>query len=352
MAIRDVTVLGAGIFGLSIAWACALRGAKVRVIDPGGVGAGASGGVVGALAPHTPDNWNAKKQMQLDSLLLAERWWTQIAGETGQDPGYARLGRVQALSDPRVLGLARARAETAQAHWRGLAQWQVVEDAQFAGWLAPTQTGFAIFDTLSARLHPRRACAAMAAALEMRGVEIARDGPLQGKVVEATGVAGLAELSAATGAVVGNGVKGQGAVLDFDARAQPQLFLEGLHVVPHTDGTVAIGSTSERDYTDAEGTDAQLEAVIAQARTLVPALAGAPVLTRWAGVRPRARSRAPMLGVHPLRPERLIANGGFKIGFGIAPAAAEMIADLILADRDRIPDEFRPEASLPRAPAP
>ena len=32
----DVTVLGAGAFGLSVAWACAKRGAKVRVTDPQG----------------------------------------------------------------------------------------------------------------------------------------------------------------------------------------------------------------------------------------------------------------------------------------------------------------------------
>ena len=42
MATVDVTVRGAGIFGLSVAWACAQRGAKVQVIDPGGVAAGAS----------------------------------------------------------------------------------------------------------------------------------------------------------------------------------------------------------------------------------------------------------------------------------------------------------------------
>ncbi|HIF77741.1 MAG TPA: FAD-binding oxidoreductase, partial [Sulfitobacter sp.] len=62
----DVTVRGAGIFGLSVAWACALRGASVQVVDPAGPAAGASGGIVGALAPHVPENWNAKKAFQLD----------------------------------------------------------------------------------------------------------------------------------------------------------------------------------------------------------------------------------------------------------------------------------------------
>jgi glycine/D-amino acid oxidase-like deaminating enzyme len=47
----DVTIFGAGLFGLGVAWACASRGARVRVVDPAGPGAGASGGLVGALAP-------------------------------------------------------------------------------------------------------------------------------------------------------------------------------------------------------------------------------------------------------------------------------------------------------------
>ncbi|TNF64153.1 MAG: FAD-dependent oxidoreductase, partial [Rhodobacteraceae bacterium] len=33
MATVDVTVRGGGIFGLSVAWACIARGARVRVVD-------------------------------------------------------------------------------------------------------------------------------------------------------------------------------------------------------------------------------------------------------------------------------------------------------------------------------
>ena len=75
----DVTVMGAGIFGLSVAWACARRGARVRVIDPNGPGAGASGGLVGALAPHVPENWNDKKAFQFESLLMSEGFWAEVA---------------------------------------------------------------------------------------------------------------------------------------------------------------------------------------------------------------------------------------------------------------------------------
>ena len=150
----------------------------------------------------------------------------------------------------------------------------------------------------------------------------------------ATGVAGLAPFG-------GGGVKGQSALLEFAAPDQPQVFADGLHIVPHGDGTVAIGSTSERDVMET-GTDDQLEALIAKARALCPALADAPVIDRWAGIRPRARSRAPIVGSWPGRPGHYVANGGFKIGLAMAPAIAAMLADLILEGQDRIPEGFRP----------
>ena len=62
----------------------------------------------------------------------------------------------------------------------------------------------------------------------------------------------------------------------------------GLYVVPHADGTTAVGSTREPDWTDGAATDAGLEVLLASALRLAPALAGARVLARWAGVRPRA----------------------------------------------------------------
>ena len=106
MATADVTVRGAGIFGLSLSWACVQRGARVRVIDPGGPGAGSSGGIVGALAPHVPENWNAKKAFQLESLLAAESFWRGVESASGLSAGYARTGRLQPLADADALDLA------------------------------------------------------------------------------------------------------------------------------------------------------------------------------------------------------------------------------------------------------
>lgn len=345
MARPDVTVLGAGIFGLSIAWCCLKKGARVQVIDPHGTGAGASGGVVGALAPHVPEAWNEKKAFQFESLLMAERFWAELAETSGISPGYARSGRLQPVADARALELARAREETARDLWQGRAAWEVIR-APGDSWAPATPTGYLIRDTLSARLHPRRACQSLAAALRARGAAVATQGAPAGKVIHATGVAGLEELSRETGRPVGRGVKGQGALLHFAAPHAPQLFADGIHIVPHEDGTTAIGSTTERDYDDPAATDARLDEVIERAMRAVPVLHGARVIERWAGLRPRTKSRAPMLGRHPLHAGAFIANGGFKIGFGMAPKLGQVMADLVLDGEDAVPHLFRPEASL------
>ncbi|MBW4709430.1 FAD-binding oxidoreductase [Roseobacter sp. YSTF-M11] len=341
----DVTVRGAGIFGLSIAWVCVQRGARVQLIDPCGPAAGSSGGIVGALAPHVPENWNAKKAFQLDSLLMAGAFWRDVEAAGGKRTGYTRSGRLQPIADEPALSLAHRRAETATELWQDKASW-VVEPVSGHSWVPHSPTGWIVRDTLSAHLHPRNACMALVAALDAHGVTVQSHGESRGPVVWATGVSGLTDLNAVRSRSVGTGVKGQAALLQYDARHAPQLFADTVHVIPHLDGTVAIGSTSEREYDSPHETDTQLDIIIAKARDAVPVLRDAKVVQRWAGVRPRARSRAPMLGAWPDRPGHFIANGGFKIGFGMAPKVAEVMADLLLEGRNHIPAGFDVEASL------
>lgn len=340
MAMVDITVRGAGAFGLSIAWACARRGATVQVVDPFGAGAGSSGGLVGALAPHVPENWNAKKQFQFESLLMAENFWAEVEAEGGGSTGYGRTGRLQPLKDERAVALAYQREQTARTLWQDHATWQVRRAEDLGSWCPPSSTGLVVHDTLSGRMHPRRVCAALVAALEVRGISVKSEAPDEGKIIHAKGYAGLLELNEAFAKPVGNGVKGQAALLQFDAGDMPQLYADGLHLIPHADGTLAIGSTSERDFDAPTSTDDQLDDVIKRAQEAVPLLQGAAVIERWAGVRPRAKSRAPMLGAWPDRRGHFIANGGFKIGFGMAPKVAEVMADLVLNDTDNIPQGF------------
>jgi len=322
MATVDVTIRGAGIAGLSTAWACLRAGAKVRVIDPAGVGRGASGGIVGALAPHVPEQWNPKKAFQFESLILSQHWWAAVETAGSEHSGYGRTGRIQPVADGGE-ALAQSRAKGAQTHWQGQAVWEVIDSPPP---LAPnSETGRWIYDSLSARIHPAQACNALAAAIRSCGGDITENASLadEGAVVQAAGFLGLEQLTEQHSRLVGAGIKGQAVLLEYDARDQPQVFVDGLHIIPHADGTTAIGSTTEREFDDATQTDAQCDTLLERARALVPALAQARELRRWAGARPRARTRAPMLGEHPFHKGQFINNGGFKIGFGMAPLCAE-----------------------------
>ncbi|MBI1171691.1 FAD-dependent oxidoreductase [bacterium] len=343
MTRADLTVRGGGIFGLSVAWEAVQRGARVRLIESERIGAGASGGLVGALAPHTPEGWNPVKAFQLASLLAAEDWWRAVEAASGLSAGYARAGRLQGLADAAAVALARARGLAAETLWQGRAHWRVVP-ATGADWEPPAASGFLIHDTLSARVHPQQALAALTAALSAKAAEIVLgEAEEQGAVIWAIGAAGLEALSRDLGRKAGQGVKGQAVAVHLPGHAaRPQLFIDGLHIVPHADGSVAIGSTTENQWTAARTTDAQADALLARARDLVPLLRDAPEVARWAGLRPRAASRGPLLGAWPGRPGHFIANGGFKIGFGIAPEAARLICDLVLDGRDGIPAEFAP----------
>ena len=335
MATAEVTVYGAGVFGLSVAWSCLQRGARVTVIDPYGVGAGASGGVVGALAPHTPEQWNDVKAFQLQSLSIAEAYWAEVTAHGERPTGYARLGRIQPLPDQAAVDRARLRAGSAHALWQDRFLWQVTDAGALGDFLPESATGLYVRDTLSARINPRWTLLALAKAITAKGGEIVFEGKPRGRIVHCTGYDGLVEDT------LGGGVKGQAAVLDYDAGEAAQVYAGSVHIVPHANGTVAIGSTSEREFEEETATDGQLDDVIAQAVAVMPQLAKAKVVERWAGVRPRSKSRQVIMGAHPARPGEFIANGGFKTGFGMAPKVGETMAALLVQDKDEIPQALR-----------
>lgn len=360
----DVAVAGAGVFGLSAALAARRRGLSVVVLEAAHVGAGASGGIVGALSPHVPEPWTPMKAFQLDALRAAPDWWAGVEAASGRPTGFVASGRLMPLADPQARARAEARTAEAAAHWGDGALWRVVPGDAAPGWLDADAAPFgAVREGVSARLFPRAACAALAGALSAAGGEIREGVAVRGwqpgrvdtdagpvaarRLVLAAGVAGFDLAAPALGHHVGAAVKGQAALMD--ARAAPRapvLYDRGTYVVPQPGG-VAVGSTSETQFTDT-APDARLDAVIDAARALCPALRGARVVERWAGLRPRARGRVPMLGPLGAAPEVIAALGGFKVGFGLAPAVGAAVADMLEGRDPGLPAAFAPAAHLPK----
>jgi len=346
----DLLIVGGGIMGLWAAVHAERRGIKTLLVDAGHLGSGASGGLLGALMPHMPDRWSEKKQFQFDALVSLEAEIATIEAATGLSAGYRRSGRLIPLPKPHLRKIAIGHSADAEIHWKAgdrRFHWHVLDRPPGDDWIDPAagESGF-VHDTLAARVAPRLLTAALAAFLRkarhvrvLENTEITELDPARGmasieggaitfgRCVLAAGYRSFPLLEKLTPGLkkpLGQAVKGQAALFAADIDpGLPTIFRDGLYVVAHEAGHVAVGSTSENSFADAFSTDEQLDALIEAARDMVPALRAAPVIERWAGLRPKAVDRDPMVGAHPANRNLIALTGGFKVSFGLAHRLAE-----------------------------
>jgi glycine oxidase len=351
----DILVVGGGVMGLWGAVKAAQAGLSVILVEAATIGAGASGGLMGALFPWMPDRWDAKKQFQFDALVSLPAEIAALEAETGLRAGFRRSGRIIPLPKPHLRTIALRHQADALENWRQGEHrfaWQVGDQPAIAGYIDPAfGAGGYVHDTLAARVAPRALLALLKAWLMARpGVRIIEQARLTGldpvagraevagagtiafgHAVIAAGVESFPVLEALMPPLpgpLGQGVKGQAALLKADIDpAHPVAFMDGIYIVPHDDGHVAVGSTSENSFAEPFSTDARLDTVIDKARALAPVLASAPVVERWAGLRPKAIGRDPLVGPLPGHSNIIALTGGFKISFGMAHRLAARAVD-------------------------
>ncbi|MBP2558084.1 glycine oxidase [Neorhizobium galegae] len=364
----DLVILGGGIMGLWAAVKAERLGISTLLVDAGPLGQGASGGLLGALMPHTPDKWNDKKQFQFDALLSLEDEIIELEAETGLVCGYRRSGRLIPLPKPHLRKIALGHSADAEACWRRgdrRFHWHVLDRPPQNGWPdAAFAAAGLVHDTFAARVSPRSLVSALVTFLRsasnvriVEGLEAEAIDPAASRIIfHGGGVVTFGHCIVSAGHrsfpllqgispplkhPIGQPVKGQAALLKADIDpALPVIFLNGLYVVAHEGGHVAVGSTSEDVFDDPSSTDAQLEDVISRARALVPALAQAPVVERWAGLRPKAIDRDPMVGAHPEHTRVIALTGGFKVSFGIAHRLADAALNAVNGREPRLPASF------------
>lgn len=350
------------------------QGIDTILIDSGCLGQGASGGLLGALMPHMPDKWSEKKQFQFDALLSLEDEIRRLEYATGLQAGYRRSGRLIPLPKAHLRPIAERHCADAETHWiagERRFHWHVLDAALSADWPAPefAEAGL-VHDTLAARVSPRGFGGVLSAYLKaarhvrvIEGAEVARiDSSAAvavlsnntsiafGHCIIAAGHRSFSLLEALGDPLpkrLGQPVKGQAALLKAEIDpGLPLLYLDGLYIVPHDGGHVAIGSTSENRFDDPQVTDGQLEDLIERARLLAPCLAQAAVVERWAGLRPKAIDRDPMVGAHPDHANVIALTGGFKVSFGMAHRLAEAAISAACGGVLGLPSSFSLENHL------
>lgn len=321
----DVTILGAGVCGLTIATEIISRGGAVRLHDPaGGPGShGCSWWAGGMLAPHCERESAEEPVVRLGAE--AAEWWDRHAG------GVTRNGSL-------VVALGRDRGELKRFARRteGFAELDPAGVAVVEPDLADRTAGALYFET-EAHLSPRDAIASLRNGLAEQGVEISTAAPdAAAQTIDCRGFAArdaLADL---------RGVKGEMLILRCPdvTLTRPVRLLHPrfpLYIVPRGDGVYMLGATmieaSERTRITARSMVELLNAAYA----LHPAFGEAEVLEIGVDARPAFPDNLPRIR---RRGDVIYANGLFRHGYLLAPALARMTADYLFdGKRPEVMDE-------------
>lgn len=347
---ETVTVIGAGIVGLTTAWALSEAGMAVRLLDrmaPGREASWAGGGILCPLHPwRYPDAvqalaWRAAAAYPELAGRLAER--------TGIDPEWTRSGLLILDGDP-------AAARPWSRRWNQPIE--LVSPGEVAARepaLAPTERP-AVRLPQAAQVRNPRLLQALSSALRARGVTIREHCAVHGLRVAAGRVIALetdeglvstdGPVVVATGAWSGDllaplgasvpvaPVKGQMLLFEATPGLIGHVVLKGdRYAIARRDGRVLFGSTVE-----SAGFDKQPDPAIGQqlreaALALIPALAEAHLAAHWAGLRPGSPDGIPIIGRHPQITNLWLNAGHYRNGVLLAPASAELLADLLQGRR-------------------
>jgi glycine oxidase len=362
----DVAVVGGGVAGLATARELARRGLKVAVVEDRREG-GASRAAAGMLAPQA----EADCADELFELLCASRdMYPDFVAALGEESGISleldRTGTLfLALDEHDEEEVGRRFAWQSGA---GLAVERLT--AEEARRLEPNVSPSARAALLFPRdwqVESRRLVIALDAAAEASGVRIIRaveargvrvaDGRAAG-VVTSAGTLDAGAVVFAAGAWNSSLRKFEGsgeAYLNDDLRVEPVrgqilcfrqpaarplvrhvVYGPRGYVVPRRDGRLLAGSTTERNVYDCHVTEEGLRAVRAQAAEIVPAVAALDVVESWAGLRPRAADGLPVLGESADVRGLFYAAGFYRNGILLAPAAGQIVADLLTGRATRL----------------
>ena len=309
-----VTVVGAGVAGLTTALELSQRGFAVEVIERGpSVGAGCSRMAGGMLAPWCERAATDEAVMRLGVPSID--WWLR------HFPDTARNGSLVVAPPRDSAELTRFAERTDTYEWR--------DEAGIAT-LEPDLAGRfrrALFFPREAHLDPRRALPALAEALTARGGTI-RFGVDQARgdfVIDCRGLAARDVLPDL------RGVRGEMVVIRSRevSLARPVRLLHPripLYIVPRGDGVFMVGATSIENETRGGVSVRSAVELLNAAYTLHPAFGEAEILELGADLRPAFPDNLPAVRSGP---NGLLVNGLYRHGFLLAPAMARQAADLV-----------------------
>jgi glycine oxidase len=353
----DAIFVGGGVIGLASAWRAARRGAHVCVLERDRPAAGATGVAAGMLAPAGEASWGEDALVSLN--LEALRRWPEFADQLEEDSeievGFAPRGALHVALDRDEAEALRRRYEL----HRGLGL-----DSEWLGGRACRELEPGLATTVRGGVHvpgeasvdPRRAVAALLAAIERHGVEVHagaevvsaersdrvwRVGTVDGRSFEGT------TLVLAAGCWSGQmdwippearppvrPVKGEILTLRGSAgepACEGIVSGERVYMVPREDGRLIVGATVEELGFDMTVTAGGVHELLREAYRLIPEIAELELAETAAGLRPGTPDNAPLIGFGAID-GLLVATGHFRNGVLQAPLTADCVASLLSGD--------------------
>jgi glycine oxidase len=359
----DVVVIGAGVIGGSIAFELAKERLRVALLDrqpPGREASWAAGGMLACGAEMM--GTVGLVALVRTSLALYPEFVRAVEEASGRDTGYRAEGTLILFFPPEA---QRRAAELVEEQHRLELEAEILagNEARALEPAVSPQAQAAVRLPQEAAVDNRALVEAVVAAGVNKGVEVRAGVEVTGILTEkgrATGVEAGAERIAAAQVVVAAGcysgliplvaryaptrpVRGQMAALETPAvRLRRTVRSELGYLVPRPNGRIVAGSTLEDVGYEKGLTAGGLERVLTGAVRMVPALAEAPVVETWSGLRPDTPDHLPVLGLTDLA-GLSIATGHFKDGILLAPVTARLAREWITGQPASIRlDEFSP----------
>lgn len=344
---NDCIIIGGGLIGMLTARSLRRRGYDVTVLERGPFGRQASWAGGGILSPLYPWRYvDAVNRLAMAGQGLYPELARELTETTGIDPEWRRCGLIvlDAMNpEPALTWANRWGADAAALAPADLP----AHEPRLAARTTPALRMPAI-----AQIRNPRLIKATQAWLQQSGVRLYADDEVisietrQGRVAGVKTAGGKFHQSG--NVVIANGawsgrlfrqmhidlhirpIRGQMILLQAEPDTLRHIVLSGGHyLIPRADGRIIAGSTVEDVGFDAATTEQALTELKAFAAGLVPELARAPVTDHWAGLRPGCGQGIPYIGPHPDIPGLYVNAGHYRNGIVMAPASAELLADLM-----------------------
>ncbi|HTS12212.1 MAG TPA: glycine oxidase ThiO [Candidatus Limnocylindrales bacterium] len=355
MKIFDVAIVGGGLIGVASAFELAGKGLRVVVLDRQQPGREASWAAAGMLAPG-PDASASKALVELgrESFELYPQFVEAIEEESaGKAASFARPGTVEAFCGPFA---EQRRDEFIAGHHRfGLkAEAITPESARKMEPVLGPAVGAAAWLAEEATVDPRQLVDAALEASRKRGVEIRPDSAITSLLLSGDRCEGVTtsdeKISAQHTLITAGCFSGR---MDREiARRAPTKPVRGQmlalcptgpgparvlrsekgYLVPRPDGRVIAGSTLEDAGFEKAVTPDGAQKILRAALELVPSLAAAEIVEKWAGLRPGTPDDLPILGPTEIR-GLSVATGHYRNGILLAPVTAKLVAEWITTGR-------------------